>query len=308
MNVIPPISTTAPWCILPSMLTSSTAAEPGPGETEWTSGATYAVGEERIRASMHRKYLRQVAGAGAVAPELDFANWLDIGPTNKWAMFDTLRNTATIAPSPLSVSVTPGKRINAQALMGLDADEVTITMTVGGVVEYTHTQSLILRQTTTWTEYFFGEFSNQPSLALFDLPLYSGAVINVTLTRAAGNVALGAMVIGTYVNVGKVEYSPEIDSLNFSKVDRDDFGNATLVPRRAIPKTDQTLIIDKASVNKILNLRDSLDAVPAVYSGLDDKSDDGYFEALLILGIWKRWSLNLAYPNHAKGTMQLEEI
>lgn len=307
MNVIPPINTEPPWCILPAMLTSSNAAEPGPGEVEWVSATTYAVGDVRIRVLTHRKYLRLTAGAGTTFPEVDPINWVDVGPTNRWAMFDTLRNTATQVASPLTVSITPGKRINAAAFMGLSADAVTVTLTVASVDVYTHTQSLILRRTTTWSEYFFGEFSRQPSLVLFDLPPFSGAVLGITLT-GAGNVGLGALVIGTYVNVGQVEYNPEVDSLNFSKVTRDDFGNAALVPRRAVPKTNQTLLVDKTSVNKILALRDRLDAVPAVYSGLDDRDEDGYFEALLILGIWKRWSINLAYPNHAKSTLELEEI
>jgi len=302
MKVIPPIQ------ITDAMLTSSTAAEPGAGEVAWISGTTYAVGDVRIRTETHRKYQRLIAGAGTTAPELDTINWLDIGPTNRWAMFDTLRNSATELASPLTVSVTPGKRINALALMGVVADEATITMTVGGVTKYTHTENLTLRRTLTWTDYFFGEFGNRPSLVLFDLPPYVGAVITATLTASAGTVECGAMVLGRSVYLGSAEYNATSDALNFSTITRDAFGNTTLVPRRTVPKTNQTLWCEKSAVNTLRDVRSVLNAVPAVWSGLDDKNADGYFEALLILGVYKEFSISLDYPQNARVNLQLEEI
>lgn len=308
MKVIPPISTVAPWLIETSMVTSSTLTEPHTDETVWVSGTSYVIGDVRILTSTHRKYQRLVAGAGTTAPNLDTTNWLDIGPTNKWAMFDALRNSSSKFTTSLTVEVTPGKRVDSIALMGMIADSATVTVKVAGVTKYTKTTNLILRNTTTWSEYFYGEFSFQPSLVLFDLPPYTGAVITITLNKATGDSGLGAVVIGTSVDLGLIQYSPEIDSLNFSKVDRDAFGNATLVPRRSVPKTQQTLFCTKESVNSINQLKAKLDAVPAVWSGLDDKSTDGYFESLLMLGIWKRFSFNLTYPDHAVITLELEEI
>ena len=41
---------------------------------------------------------------------------------------------------------------------------------------------------------------------------------------------------------------------------------------------------------------------------MDDNNEDGYFEALLILGIYKEWTINMAHPEHAKITLELEEI
>lgn len=302
MKVIPPLP------ITDALLTSSTAAEPGPGETAWVSGTTYALGDVRIRATTHRKYERLVAGAGTVPPENDALNWLDVGPTNRWAMFDLLRNSATSVASPLTVTITPGRRVNALALMGMVADSATITMTVGATTVYSVTQSLILRRTVNWTDYFFGEFKLQPSVLRFDLPPFSGAAITVTLTSATGNVECGALVLGTAVHLGDVQYQAVSGALNFSSVTRDAFGNAVLVPRRTVPKTDQVLVAKKASVNKLREVRESLNAIPAVWSGLDEKSEDGYFEALLILGIYKEFSISADLPEHAKVTLQLEEI
>ena len=305
MKVIPPLT------ITDAMLTSSTAAEPGPGETLWLVGTAYTVGQTCYLATTHRRYECLVANTGA-SPDVNLTGttpkWLELGPTNKWAMFDLYRNTATTVASPLTVVITPGARIGAMALMGLVGDSVTIDMTVGASNVYSRTITLITRNTVTWTGYFFGTFGNSPSVILFDLPLYSNGVISVTITRASGNVSCGAFVIGNAVTLGYAQYQASRDSLNFSTINRDTFGNAVLVPRRTVPRTSQVLLTEKSKVNSLLDLVVSLNAVPAVWSALDDRTDSDYFEALLILGIYKEFSINVAYPEHAKVNLQLEEI
>lgn len=283
----------------------------GAYERAWVSGTTYASADECIVASIHRKFKRVGAGAGTTSPELDAANWLDIGPTNAWAMFDALRNSATkfTGAGPHTVVINPGKRINAIAIMGCEVSAITISVSVSGVVEYSRTTNMNGRNTVSWSGYYFGEFKFIPSLVLFDMPPYAGGIITITFALpATGVAAIGAIVIGTAVDIGSVQYGPEIDSLNFSKVDRDAYGGAILQPIRSVPKNDLSLVVEKAQINKIMALKNATDAVPCVYSGLDDKNWDGYFEAVLMLGVWKRFSFNLAYPDHAKISLQVEEI
>lgn len=304
MKVIPPVT------ITDAMLTSSTAAEPSAGETAWVSGGTYAVGDLRIRTSTHRVYEALTAHTGVTTlPEVDATNWLDVGPTNKWAMFDTYRTSATEVASPLTVVITPGMRIDALALMGCVADSVTVTMTVSAVPVYTHTQSMLLYTPLDWYDYFFGTIGQKPSMVLFDLPPYSNGVLTVTLTRASGNVECGALVIGTSVDLGTVLDQPTNEDLNFSSVDRDTYGDiSVLVPRRTVPKISVTLHATKAMVDVLRALRKLLNAVPAVWCGLDAANEDGYFEALLILGIYKEFSITLGSDHYIKVNLQLEEI
>ncbi len=144
-------------------------------------------------------------------------------------------------------------------------------------------------------------------MILFDLPPFTGAQISVTLTSSTGTVKCGGCVIGTAVDIGDIQYGAEDEPLNFSVIDRDKFGTASLVPRRSVPKTAQTLITKKVRVNKIREVRQLLDAVPAVWAGLVN-ADDGYFEMLLIVGIWKKFGINAQHPTEAKITLELEEI
>ncbi len=303
MRVIPPLT------IADSMLTSTTVAEPDTtkGEVAWVSGTTYAVGDKRIRTTTHRVYQRLTAGAGTTPPESDTVNWLDVGPTNRWAMFDLLKSTGSQVTSPLTVVLMPGKRIDSLGLVGLVADSVAITVKVSGVTKYAVTVSLLNRLTTGWYRYFFGAFRYREEVAYFDLPPYTNAEITVTLTRASGAVSCGGLVMGVGVYMGKTQHSAEREGLNFSKIERDEFGTATLIQRRSVPRIAVQIRCKKSDVPTILALIDDLNAMPALWSGLDDQ-DSGYFPALLLLGVYKKLSVNMDQPDDAIITLELEEV
>ncbi len=72
-----------------------------------------------------------------VLPETATDFWLDVGPTMRYAMFDLSRNTQTVGPSPLTVVVAPGERINTIGMTGMSGNTLTIKATsvsVGGTI------------------------------------------------------------------------------------------------------------------------------------------------------------------------------
>lgn len=297
----------APLTITPAMLASSTCAEPHASETAYVAGTTYALGAVVVVAVDHRTYQSLQAGNVGHTPISSPTWWLDIGPTNRWKMFDILRNTQTDQASPLTVVFAPGMRVNSLALLGLVATSATISMTSGGPTVYSYTVNLNKREVLDWYDYFFDPFNTQPSVALFDLPAYSNGIITITLTNTTGSVKCGGVVVGTFVYIGDVQYNAESDALNFSTVERDAFGNSLLIPRRSVPKTQQTIFCEKGRIDKVRDLRTALNAVPALWCAVEDSSD-GYSEALQILGYYRRFTINVSYPNHALITLELEEI
>lgn len=286
----------------PGTNTFSVAAAPG-GTAITTTGAQSGV----HTAIGSRNYGKDPTVAANTSTDGTSGYWQDMGATNRWRMFDLTRNFVTTGTSPMTVVITPGQRCDAIALTGLVADTAQITITSGGVTVYTVTRSLSTRNIYNWYDYFFQAFSSQADLAYFDLPPYTNAVITVTLTRTSGSISCGPMAIGLQQYIGSVEQSAVSDVLNFSTVTRDSSGNATLVPRRNVPKTEQKLFIEKKYVDNARAVRDSLNTTPAIWSGLDDNTD-GYFESLFILGYYRQFSIDLTHPDYAKITLELEKI
>ena len=253
------------------------------------------------------------AGSYNKPPLLNPTVWSDVGGTNKYAALDLERSVATTGESPLTIELTPGERVNSIGIMSIDATDISVTVTsvLNGGTIYTYTASLATREVTGWYDYFFASFVYRESLALFDLPPCTDGVITVTVTRDGGGaVSIGGLALGMFQSLGDVEAAPTSDTLNFSRITRDEYGEATLVPRRNIPKNSYSILFEKTQTNKLRAVRDALNAKPAVWAGEPDNTD-GWFEALLIVGIYKRFALNLAprgFTEHGILELELEEI
>ena len=304
MRVIPPLT------ILAGMLSSSTAAEPGPGETAWNAATSYATGAKCYLAAKHRRYERLApGGVDAASPDSDPTKWQDIGATNKWAMFDIKSSLQTIVTGgPLTVTLAPGKRITSVGLRGLHGASVTIEQHVGATLTYSKTWSLLLRNTTTWRQYYYGEFRMRQGVVTFDVPMDSTATITITIQPYAGEARCGGVWIGTDEDVGIIIDEPTSEVLNFSKTDRDDFGTATLLPRRNVPVLNYRVLAEASQLDRLRALRESVDAVVALWSGADDRADSNFFNALLLGGFAKKFSITLHSPTNLLVELQLEEI
>ncbi len=246
-------------------------------------------------------------------PASNSSYWLDIGPTNKYAMFDLLRDTQTSSGlnGQFYCTIVPGQRVDSIALIGLVADLLQITITSGGTMVYdTGSIDLSSRNVLDWQGFFFNAFTTRESFALFDLPPYLDAEITISLVSLdqLSVVKCGGCAMGQQFYLGQIDFDAESDVLNYSTVDRDFFGNVdAMIQRRNVPTTIQRIWIDKTYVNQARALRDALGGTPAIWSGLDD-SADGYFESILICGFYKRFSINLKYPKEALISLELEDI
>lgn len=309
MIVIPPVvidstKLVAAACSIP---------EPDPSQDEvvWVSGAAYTVGMERVTLDDHRRYECVTAHSGsAVHPKNDPINWQDMRATNRYAMFDQGRNFQSVGPvgAPLIAAVTPGRRCNALFLGRLQAAYATVSLHVGGLLVWQRTLGLTRRRTRSWSSYFFGEFRQLRSVLLLDMPVYAAATIRVELDNGSLAAACSSMVVGRSVSIGNAEWGAKNTQIVFGGFERDDFGNAKARERRRLPGTSQTLEVDKAQVDAVLELREDLGAAPAVWSGMDDKTEDGYAEAFLIYGFHARFDLVATNAKKAHFELDLEEF
>lgn len=302
MIVITPIT------VNDAILTTSNVAEPYAGEVAWVAATSYVLGQEVIRSTTHKKYKNILAGADAGLPENTPLRWTESGVTNKYAMFDQLRSTQTSVPSPLTVTVTPGKRINSFSAIGLVGETITLTMTQGGTTIYSYTQNLSTRIVKNYYDYCYAEFGNMPAIAKFDLPPASNGVITFSLSSATGTVKCGGLIIGNQTYLGQLQYGAKIGSRNFSTIDRAFDGTATLIPRPSKPTVNGRLFSDVSITEKVLAIKAQLDGVPAVFSGLDDKTTDARFSGLLISGLLRSLEPSLDYPSTNMVEIEVEEI
>jgi hypothetical protein len=304
-----------PFEIDDSRFVSSNIPEPDTsvGEIAWAANTAYVVGDKRIRTTTHRIYQALVAIPNTVTtpPENDPQRWVDIGPTNRFAMFDYDRNTASGRLEAISATVKSGGRATSIVLFGIDAQFIAITVRDGlsGPIVYERSYNLQERFVSNWTSHFFAPFVFRESLVLIDVPPYFGAHITVTISKNSPTerVFLESMVIGSPVKIGRAKAGAESDILDFSRVERDAFGNATLVPRKNVPTLSAQVLADKADVPAIRKLRQDYAGRPLVFLAIED-GEDQYFDSLSLVGIFKRMAVVVEYPQHALVNIEAEGI
>ena len=301
MKVITPIE------ITDAILTSSTIAEPDTGESAWNAATSYVLGDVVIRTTTHKKYENILAGIDAGVPESTPLRWVEVGSTNRYAMFDTLRNTQSIKASPVTVVLTPNARIDSLGLLSVDADSVHIVVTNGAETVYEVTRSLGSHDVYDWYSYYFAPFKKIPNLVFFDIPPYSTSVITLTFTSVSA-IKIGAIVLGNQTDLGKAIHGVSSEEQNFSRIEREVTGESILLPRRSIPKINIQTIAVPDRLNIIREARKNLNAVPSVWSGLNDKLENPYFETVLLLGIYKKFEININDAFQVAINLEIEEI
>lgn len=288
---------------------TSNVAEPHAGEALWNAATNYVLGQEVIRTTTHKKYKNILAGVDAGLPEDTLDRWVESGVTNKFAMFDQYRNTQTAVASPLVATITPLKRINSIFLGNMSNGYLTVVVTSGISEIYRFEKDLSSRVVTNWYDYCYAEFSNIKSIILFDIPPVTDAVINVTLSSPTGSVKLGSLVVGNQNYIGSLQHGARLSSLNFSTIERGAVdGTVTLLPRPNKPRLTGKLFTPTSLTEKIEQVKADTDAVPAVWSGIDDQTNDPRYASLIISGLCRQLEQSLDYPTTNLIDIELEEI
>jgi hypothetical protein len=296
MKVIKPVAVTD------AVLISSTAPETD--YSAWAAGTAYSVGNRVIRTSTHRIYERLIAGTTATAPELDAVNWIDIAPTNRWAMFDSEVSTQTALASPLTVVIKPGF-VNGIALFGLVGDSLTVTVRDGlaGSVVYSRTLALDGTILADWYQYFFEPYVQRADVVLTDLPPYGDAHITLTLT-GSGTVKCGIVALGTVYTLGDTQQGASVSIVDYSRKETDAFGVTSFVQRAYSKRMSVNLLLANAQLNKTQRVLADLRASPAAWVGTDAPG----YEPLTVYGFYKDFSIDIAYPQLSYCSLEIEGL
>lgn len=303
MIVVRPIQTTD------AILTSSSAPEPDAtfGEIAWTAG-THNLGDERVKVSTHRRYRVTADPSTTDDPEVGvLANpptWVDVGPTNRWAMFDDVNGTQTLADDDLNIVITPAQLINAVAAFNVTgASSVTVTLTADSVDVYTKT--ILMRDNSAingWYDYFFEPIIELTRFVLLDLPAYPNGVLSID--AEGGAIGFGTLVYGRQTTLGTTVYGTGWQGLDFSVKERDEFGNFNIVRRRTADLMDYDCFLPKNLFGFVKNQLKSLSAVPTVWIGNPTDINDG----TAVFGYYRDVQINISSPSVIDMTIQVEGL
>lgn len=291
-----------PQLITEGTLVSSTVAEDD--YATWSDSTTYAVGDRVIY--QHRIYESLQNLNTNHNPETDSSDppyWLDVGPTNRFAMFDTVVNTATTSSDDIVVEVQQNAIVDAVGFIELTATSVRVTMYDGAAVVYDQTKSLDATVVLDWYDYFFADFDWFTDAVFFDVPPVLNGKLQVTIATREGAAAVGAMLVGRLVALGRTQYGATAGITDYSKKTTNTFGAVTLLQRAYAKRMNATMFLETAEMRRVQSTLAALRATPVLWVGDDDTAT---YAPLVVYGWYRDFQIEIPYPGGSLCSIDIE--
>ena len=272
-------------------------------ETAWAAG-TYTLGTRRYVLPTYDLYEVVVASTTDEPTDgyaKDVKTWDRVGKVNRYACFDG-NIGSVMTGTDLDMEIAPGSVImNGMAFFNLSGAGVRVTVTdpVDGVVYDETTTAIDNSGIANWFDWYFSPILPKPAGTLTDLPLYGSATVRIRIT---GAFTLGELVLGTLTEIGTTGYGTQISIIDFSRKDRDTFGNAIVI-RRAFANLVTYAV--KVQTNRVAFVRDLLAdrrATPTVYIGSDNHP------ATVVFGFYRDFTITLAGPSSSDCSIEVEGL
>ena len=299
-----------PTVITDAMFVSSSIPETD--YTAWNAATSYTVGQRVMRAvsGVHRNFENLIAGVDATLPELATTGatprWLDLGATNRWAMFDNKIGTLSSVSTDLTQVLIPGS-VSGLAALGLTGRALLVQVkdVVGGNIVYSKSIDLDGSVITSFYDWFYEDYQQLSDVTLTDLPSqYYNPEVTFELTSTSGTVSCGTLSLGKAYTLGLSQYGATVGIISYSVKSTDVFGNTTVVKRQNSKRNNLKLMTDKALFNRTYKLLADLDSVPCVYIGAEALG----YEPLIVYGFWKDFSIDVAYPTMNLTNIEIEGL
>lgn len=218
-----------PHPITPAMMVDTNIPEDD--EPVWSNVTAYVVGSRVIRQNGIWECVQDHTDQDPLTDTAS-AYWVRLGATNRWRAFDERIGGVTLGGATIEYDIVLNRTLNALAFFGLNASSLSIKVTIPGpTVLYDETIDLTDRDIpgNGW-EYFFNDFKAKPDIVLRDVPLPSGATVEIVITAGVA-AEVAEIVFGNDISIGTTLVDTSLGIVDYSKKERDEWGGVFLIPR-----------------------------------------------------------------------------
>lgn len=291
--------------VTPARLTATNIAEPDAtvGEAAWLVGTTYTIGQRVILTTTHKLYESVQNGNTGNSPDTSPTWWAEVSATNRYRMFDMVNSSQSTQASLIDVTITPGTVVNGLALLNVNAQTIRVRMIdpIDGTV-FDQTYNMQAPPLfSTWWNYYFDPIELETALFV-TLPSYGSAAIRIEASGPA-TVSIGTVIIGVIQPIGEgVEYGAKIGIRDYSRKERNDFGDLVLVERSFADRASFTMLVPNEQRNAVKKLLTSVRATPCLWIGVVGEEDT------YVYGIFNEFEYTIQFVEHSVLTLDLEGL
>jgi hypothetical protein len=276
---------------------------------EWSAGTTYAAGARVILVSTHRIYESLLGGNVGNDPTVVSSPtyWIEVGPTNRWAAFDTSVSTSVVQANNITYTLVPGSPINMLAILNIN-NGTQATVTVNSPSQspteiYSKTINLGgLPLIVGWWNWFFGTRVQTTQAIFDDIPPYTDAIVTVEILGGS-DLSLGVILIGQQQLFGLgIKYGARVGIQDYSRKETNEFGDTILVQRAFAKRANVDLFLQKFEVDSLQRELSLIRATPVLWVLSNE------YESTTLFGFYKNFDILISYPEHAECELEIEGL
>lgn len=263
----------------------------------WDVATSYAKGDfvivEPHGATVYESLTSSNVGNDPATSPLD---WLPVGTSNYYAMFDDKNGTQTENANSIEIVIAFDSIVNAIALINIvgtsarfeawaqDQDWTIDTPVLD--------ETVALRDygVSSWYDYFTYEVKQLERYVSLSLPTLVGGVGRLTLNAPSAVAKLGSLVYGNNLIAGDAQYGYKVGIKDYSLKDTDEFGNYLVLTREFRREIQIRSAVDNGLAPFINNELSRYKSRPLVWVG--DQDD----EMSIIYGFYRDYNLTKRSP------------
>lgn len=269
-----------------------------------TTGA--GSGTHTATVSSHRLYESLVGSNLGNTPHKSPTQWLDLGMTNRWKVFDTSITSQTEQADSISYVIQTKGRVDSVAVLNVSAAEVVITAreSGGGAILYGPTTYSLLSSTpaTSFWSWFFDPIERKTDFVDIDFPPYSNLEVTVTLNDTGNTVKCGAIVVGLSKTFGYTLTGASTGITDYSVKSQDDFGNYNVTERAFRKRGSFTIQVDRVANDGVQATLEKYRATPVVYVGATT------YGTTIIYGFYRDFTVSIDSISYSICSIEVEGL
>ena len=275
----------------------------------WSAGTTYAAGDRVILTSTHKIYESLLGSNTGNDPTMVSSPtyWIEVGPTNRWAAFDTSVSTSTTQANNITYTLEPSSVNNLLAVLNINNGS-SVTVTVNSPSQspslvYTKTIDLGGAPITSgWWVWFFGLRRQQTQAIFDDIPPYADGIFTIEILGGS-DLSVGVIMLGQQQLYGLgIKYGARVGIQDYSRKETNEFGDTVLVKRAFAKRANVDLFLDKSEVDPLQRELSRIRATPVLWILSND------YESTTLFGFYKNFDVLISYPEHADCTLEIEGL
>jgi hypothetical protein len=219
-------------------------------------------------------------------------------------MFDDKIGTVTTNPESISLTIAPGRSVDSLAFFGLDAASLYVRVVdpYQGIVYESSVSPVSTDGINDWYDYFFSPVEVNEDFVLLGVPLGGYGSVEIIIAKPGGIAQVGALILGKTAVLGEALYGTSVGITDYSRKERDDFGNMVIVERGYSKRADFDVSVQTSMVSRVQRLLSKYRAKPLVWIG------EATYQSTILYGYYKEFNLVISGPTVSDCSISVEGL